>query len=62
MVPQKSGGGTDGNFFNAKGTPCVARSTGMVDAHATSQHIVIDDMVNACKVLVTILTQDPEPS
>ena len=24
VVPRKSGGGTDGNFFNAKGIPCVA--------------------------------------
>jgi tripeptide aminopeptidase len=60
VVPRKSGGGTDGNFFNAKGIPCVAMSTGMVDEHATTEHIAIDDMVNACKVLLTILTQEPE--
>ena len=62
VVPRKSGGGTDGNFYNAKGIPCVAMSTGMVDEHATTEHIAIDDMVNACKVLITILTQEPEPS
>jgi acetylornithine deacetylase/succinyl-diaminopimelate desuccinylase-like protein len=62
LVSRKSGGGTDGNFFNAKGIPCVAMSTGMVDEHATTEHIGIEDMVNACKVLVTILTQDPEAS
>ena len=28
VVPRKSGGGTDGNFFNAKGIPCVAMATG----------------------------------
>ena len=37
VVPRKSGGGTDGNYFNAKGIPCVALSTGMVDEHATTR-------------------------
>ena len=60
VVPRKSGGGTDGNFFNARGIPCVAMATGMVDEHATTEHIAIDDMVTACKILVTIVTQDPE--
>lgn len=61
VVPRKSGGGTDGNVLNAKGLPCVALPTGMVDEHATSEHIAIDDLVTACKVLVAIVTQDPEP-
>jgi tripeptide aminopeptidase len=60
VFPRKSGGGTDGNFFNAKGIPCVALATGMVDEHAATEHIAIDDMAMACKILVTIVTQDPE--
>ena len=60
VVPRKSGGGTDGNFFNAKGIPCVAMATGMVDEHATTEHIAVEDMVTACKILVTIVTQAPE--
>lgn len=60
VFPRKSGGGTDGNFFNAKGIPCVALATGMVDEHAATEHIAIDDMVMACKILVTIVTQEPE--
>jgi tripeptide aminopeptidase len=60
VVARKSGGGTDGNFFNANGIPCVGLATGMVDEHATSEHIAIEDMVMACKVLVTIATQQPE--
>jgi tripeptide aminopeptidase len=60
VIPRKSGGGTDGNFFNAKGIPCVAMATGMVDEHATTEHIAVDDMVMACKILVTIVTQAPE--
>jgi tripeptide aminopeptidase len=61
VTPRKSGGGTDGNVLNARGLPCVALPTGMVDEHATSEHIAIDDLVTACRVLVAIVTQDPEP-
>ncbi|WP_323098534.1 M20/M25/M40 family metallo-hydrolase [Intrasporangium sp. YIM S08009] len=57
VSPRKSGGGTDGNYFNAKGIPCVALPTGMVDEHATSEHIAIDDLVLACQVLVAVVTQ-----
>lgn len=60
VSPRKSGGGTDGNYFNAKGIPCVALSTGMVDEYATSEHIAIDDMVLACQTLVAIVTQPAE--
>ena len=56
VVPRKSGGGTDGNLFNAKGIPCVGLPTGMVDEHATSEHIAIDDMVTACQIMVGIVT------
>jgi tripeptide aminopeptidase len=61
VVARKSGGGTDGNFFNAKGIACVGMSTGMVDEHATSEHIAIEDMVAACRVLVALVTQLPQP-
>jgi tripeptide aminopeptidase len=57
VVPRKSGGGTDGNLFNAKGIPCVGLPTGMVDEHATSEHIAIADMVTACQILIAIVTR-----
>jgi tripeptide aminopeptidase len=60
VSPRKSGGGTDGNFFNAKGIPCVALPTGMVDEHATTEHIAVQDMVTACRVLVAIATRASE--
>ena len=60
VVPRKSGGGTDGNYYNAKGIPCVALSTGMVDEHATSEHIAIDDIVLAAQTLVAIATLPPQ--
>ncbi len=60
VFPRKSGGGTDGNFYNAKGISCVGLATGMVDEHAATEHIAIEDMVMACKILVTIVTQPPQ--
>jgi tripeptide aminopeptidase len=60
VVPRKSGGGTDGNFYNAHGIQCVGLATGMVDEHAATEHIAIDDMVTACQIVVTIVTQEPE--
>ena len=59
VFPRKSGGGTDGNYFNAKGIPCVALSTGMVDEHATTEHIAVEDLVLAARTLVAIATQEP---
>ena len=56
MIARKSGGGTDGNYFNAKGIPCVALTTGMVDEHATTEHIAIDDLVMAARILFAIVT------
>ena len=56
VIARKSGGGTDGNYFNAKGIPCVALTTGMVDEHATTEHIAIDDLVMAAKILFAIVT------
>ena len=57
VVPRKSGGGTDANLYNAKGIPCVALPTGMVDEHAVTERIRIDDLVTACRVLAAIATQ-----
>jgi tripeptide aminopeptidase len=60
VIHRKSGGGTDGNVFNNAGIRCVAMCTGMVDEHATTEHISIDDLVTAARVLVTAVTQEPE--
>jgi len=35
-------------------------ATGMVDEHAASEHIAVEDMITACKIIVTIVTQGPE--
>jgi tripeptide aminopeptidase len=60
VIHRKSGGGTDGNVFNAAGIECVAMCTGMVDEHATSENISIADLVTAARILVTVVTQEPE--
>ncbi len=60
VIHRKSGGGTDGNVFNNAGIRCVAMCTGMVDEHATTEHISIEDLVTAAKVLVTVVTQEQE--
>ena len=60
VIPRKPGGGTGGNYFNAKGIPCVALPTGMVDEHAATEHIAIDDLVLAARTLVAIATLPPE--
>ena len=60
VVHRKSGGGTDGNNLNNAGIPCVAMCTGMVDEHANTEHISIEDLVTAAKILVTAVTQEPE--
>jgi tripeptide aminopeptidase len=60
VIHRKSGGGTDGNVYNNSGIACVAMCTGMVDEHANTEHISIEDLVTAAKVLVTIVTQEPE--
>jgi tripeptide aminopeptidase len=59
VIARKSGGGTDGNLFNAAGIPCVAMCTGMVDEHANTEHISFADLVTAAKILVTAVTQEP---
>jgi tripeptide aminopeptidase len=56
---RQSGGGTDGNVYNAAGIPCVALSTGMAEEHGPNEHIAIEDIVNGCRHLVQIVTQEP---
>ena len=56
--PKMAGGGTDGNIFNSAGIPCVVLSTGQMNAHTREECISIQDMVDATRVVVQLLTQD----
>ncbi len=56
--PRMAGGGTDGNIYTNAGIPCVVLSTGMAQVHTPDEHIAIQDMVDAARVLMALLT-DP---
>jgi tripeptide aminopeptidase len=50
-----SGGGADGNVFNAKGVPCVNLANGMVDIHTHDERIAIADLERMVDVTFGIL-------
>lgn len=50
-----SGGGSDTNIFNKKGITSVNLSVGAQDVHSTREHVAIDDLENAAKLLVEIV-------
>lgn len=50
-----SGGGTDGNIYNAAGIPCIVLSTGMADVHTPHEHIAISDLVASAGLLLASL-------
>ncbi len=54
---RQSGGGTDGNVYNAAGIPCVALSTGMAEEHGPNESIKVEDLINGTRHLVQIVTQ-----
>ncbi|RME82877.1 MAG: M20/M25/M40 family metallo-hydrolase, partial [Caldilineae bacterium] len=61
LRPTMSGGGTDGNIYTAAGVLCTPLSTGMTDVHTPDEHIAVQDMVDAARIIATILTQDHHP-
>ena len=52
-----SGGGSDANFFNARGIPSVVISSGMRDVHTYNEHIYIQDLYDAASLLAEFLLQ-----
>ena len=50
-----SGGGTDANIFAEHGICCAILSTGMADVHTPNEHIAIEDMTNAARLLQEIV-------
>lgn len=50
-----SGGGSDTNIFNQKGISAVNLSVGPEDVHSTREHIAVDDLEMAAKLLVEIV-------
>ena len=50
-----SGGGTDANIYAEHGIYCAILSTGMADVHTPNEHIAIEDMTNAARLLQEIV-------
>ena len=55
VVLCSSGGGTDGNIYNAAGIACVVISTGMEDVHTPSERIAVADMVGGTELLMAVV-------
>lgn len=51
-IYKETNGGTDANIFNQRGIPCVVISTGQADVHTKNEHIAIQDMVNAARLVL----------
>ncbi|MEA3336072.1 MAG: M20/M25/M40 family metallo-hydrolase [Chloroflexota bacterium] len=52
-----SGGGTDGNIYNAAGIQCIVLSTGMKEVHTANEHIAIADMAAGTALLLEAVTR-----
>jgi tripeptide aminopeptidase len=55
MEPEISGGGSDANVFNAKGIESVVLGTGMMEPHTVKEFIQFEDMLNAAKLVVSMV-------
>ncbi len=56
LLPQKSGGGSDANIFNAHGIATVILGTGMQRVHTTEEYIDVDDMVRTAELVVKVVS------
>lgn len=50
-----SGGGTDANIYAEHGIYCAIISTGMAEVHTPNEHIAVEDMTNAARLLQEIV-------
>jgi tripeptide aminopeptidase len=54
-IIKASGGGTDANIYAEHGIYCAIISTGMAEVHTPNEHIAIEGMTNAAKLLQDIV-------
>ena len=54
-VVEGTGGGSDANYFNAFGLPCVVLGMGMNKVHTTEENIKIADLVKMAEFVVAII-------
>ena len=50
-----TGGGSDANFINAYGVPCVILGTGMSEVHTVDEFILEEDLYNSVLMIYGIL-------
>ncbi len=50
-----TGGGSDANYYNQYGVPCVVLGTGMQKSHTTEECIEEEDLYNTAKFVVEII-------
>jgi tripeptide aminopeptidase len=50
-----SGGGSDTNIFNKAGIRAINVSAGMQRVHTTSEYVLIDDLINGTKLVLSII-------
>lgn len=55
---KQSGGGTDGNIISHKGIPCIVLGVGMQDVHSTKEWVKVSDMVDAARLIATIVEKN----
>ncbi|MCU0846658.1 MAG: M20/M25/M40 family metallo-hydrolase [Spirochaetes bacterium] len=53
-VLEKSGGGSDTNVFNRSGIRAINLSSGMRNVHSTKEYILIKDLVNCARLVVSL--------
>jgi len=53
-----SGGGSDGNVFNARGVSIVQLGIGMTDVHTTSEFIALDDVEATVRILCEAVARE----
>lgn len=51
----QTGGGSDANFFNAYGVPCVILGVGMKNVHTVDEYLKEDDLYNSVLMVYGIL-------
>lgn len=54
-VVDLTGGGSDANFINAYGVPCVILGTGMSNVHTVGEHLKEEDLYNSALMVYGIL-------
>jgi tripeptide aminopeptidase len=55
---QVGGGGSDANIFNSRGIETAILGTGMEKVHTVEEYIRLDDMVEACRLILKIIEEN----